>query len=397
MSSCLLCELDMVESVITFPKTPIANELLSFDMKKSGITQSFYPLDLGICLNCGHIQLTFLLDPSLLFKNYPYLSNSNDQTASRFLSLANEFNRIANLDEAKFALEIGSNDGYLLAILKSNGWRVLGIDPSKKASAIATSKGVDNICEFYSSELSNRVLLKYGHPDLIIANNVLAHTNQMRDIFIGISKLMNFKTLFIMEFSYALDVYEKLLFDTIYHEHMSYHSIKPLTKFLSKFNLVIVDAIRFDAHGGSLRLYIKKNQSNILISNRVNEVLNLENKVDLSTKESWKKFELKINSLKADVNKTLNSILMDKKSIVGYGVPAKFTTLFYTLELNETCFQYIVDDNPLKHGRFAPGTNLEIFSVDKLLRDEIDYIFVFSWNYTDEIFQKIVKSRLCRL
>jgi hypothetical protein len=387
----------MVETIITFPETPMANELLDFNKKKNGIEQTFFPLNLGICGNCGHIQLTYLIEPSLLFKNYPYLSNSNDQTSTRFLSLANEFSSIYNNVVPKFAFEIGSNDGHLLSILKLNGWDVLGIDPSEKASVIATSIGVENICDFFSSKISGEILKKYKYPNLIIANNVLAHTNEMHDIFLGIYSLMNLDTLFVMEFSYALDIYENLLFDTIYHEHMSYHSIHPLTIFLNKFDLVIVDVIRFGSHGGSARVYIRKNQNNLLICNRVSEILDLEHRIELSNKESWKKFESRISSLKITLTEALLKINSEGKSIVGYGVPAKFTTLFYTLELKESFFEYIVDDNPLKQGHFAPGTNLKIFPVEKLVSDKIDYIFIFSWNYSDEIHLKIMNNKLCNL
>jgi len=397
MITCLLCEINMVETIITFPKTPMANELLDLNKKKNGIEQTFFPLNLGICGNCGHIQLTYLIEPSLLFKNYPYLSNSNGQTSTRFLNLANEFSSIYKNISPKFAFEIGSNDGHLLSVLKLQGWDVLGIDPSEKASVIATSIGVETICDFFSSKISRKILKEYKYPNLIVANNVLAHTNEMHDIFLGISLLMNLETLFVMEFSYALDIYENLLFDTIYHEHMSYHSIHPLIKFLNKFDLVIVDVIRFGSHGGSARVYIKKNQNKLLINNSVSEILDLEQRIELSNKESWKKFESRISSLKITLSEALQKINSEGKSIVGYGVPAKFTTLFYTLELKESFFEYIVDDNPLKQGHFAPGTNLEIFPVEKLISDKIDYIFVFSWNYSDEIYLKIMNNKLCTL
>ena len=397
MMTCLLCEVTMVETIITFPKTPLANELLDFDAKKKGIEQTFFPLNLGICLNCGHIQLTHLIEPALLFKNYPYLSNSNDQTARRFLGLSKEFNEKYSKAASKFVLEIGSNDGHLLSILKLNGWDVLGIDPSKKASAIATSLGVENICDFFSSRLAEKIQKEYGYPNLIIANNVLAHTNKMHDIFLGLSLLMNLDSLFVMEFSYALDIYENLLFDTIYHEHMSYHSIHPLTKFLKRYGLVIVDVIRFGSHGGSARIYVRKDQNNLLISNSVSEALDLEQRINLTGRESWKEFESRLNSLKGTVNEALQKIKSEGKSIVGYGVPAKFTTLFYILELKEIFFDYMVDDNPLKQGHFAPGTNLEIFPVQKLIHDNIDYIFVFSWNYADEIYLKIINNSLCKI
>ena len=200
-----------------FPETPLANSLSSHKDKQNN--QKFHPLNLGLCKECGHVQLTYRVSPSILFKDYPYLSNSNNETASRFSKLAEEINLNFQNKDKKFALEIGSNDGYLLSLLRLNNWQVLGVDPSENAANLANSKGITTITSFFSKNVARKIHKNFGQPDIIIANNVLAHTNKMRDIFSGIELLMGDNTLFIMEFSYVLDVFEKLLFDTIYHEH----------------------------------------------------------------------------------------------------------------------------------------------------------------------------------
>jgi len=389
---CLLCDKIEVENIIVFPETPLANSLSSHKDKQNN--QKFHPLNLGLCKECGHVQLTYRVPPSILFKDYPYLSNSNNETASRFSKLAEEINLNFPNKNKKFALEIGSNDGYLLSLLRLNNWQVLGVDPSENAANLANSKGITTITSFFSKNVARKIRKNFGQPDIIIANNVLAHTNKMRDIFNGIELLMGDNTLFIMEFSYVLDVFEKLLLDTIYHEHMSYHSINSLFKFLSNFDLQIVDVTRFNAHGGSARIYVKKYKKNSIPNQKVTDLQAIEQSVGLATKKAWSQFEGKLGQLKQSINNELDKIFNDGKSIIGFGVPAKFTTLFHILGLNENHFKYIVDDNPLKHGKLAPGTNLEIYPTEKLVSEKPDFVFIFSWNYQDEISKRIWSDNL---
>lgn len=388
---CLLCDKIKVENIITFPKTPLANSLSS--PKKRQNNQKFFPMNLGLCKECGHIQLTYRVPPTILFADYPYFSNSNNETASRFSKLAEEINLNFTNKSKKFALEIGSNDGYLLSLLKLYDWQVLGVDPSKNAAKFANSRGITTLCSFFSKRKAKKILKNFGQPDIIIANNVLAHTDKMNDIFAGIKLLMGENTIFIMEFSYVLDVFEKLLFDTIYHEHMSYHSINSLSKFLSNFDLQIVDVTRFDAHGGSARIYVKK-YNNSVPYQKVVDLQAIEQSVGLATKKAWLQFADRLDQHKQSINSELDKIFNDGKSIIGFGVPAKFTTLFHFMGLNEKHFKYMVDDNPLKHGKLAPGTKLEIHPTEKLSLEKVDFIFIFSWNYQDEISNRIWSDNL---
>jgi hypothetical protein len=391
---CLLCQEFKVERAISFPKTPLANTLPDVN-RKQNVEEEFYPLDLGICGSCGHIQLTHIVPPNTLFKDYPYLSNSNSQTSNRFNTLAIEINKFALPNRTNFAIEIGSNDGYFLKCLQDLGWKVLGIDPAEKASKIATDIGVANLCAFFSEDLATSILSRHGVPDVIIANNVLAHSDDMNGIFTGISKLIGQNSVLVIEFSYAVDIFQKLLFDTIYHEHMSYHKIESLQIFLRKFDLFIHDAIRFDAHGGSLRLYIRRAQP-ACISERLESLLYTEKLLRLDLVSSWADFESRIAKLKVEIELFIKDIRSQDFKIVGYGIPAKFSTLFYTLELKFSDFDYFVDDNQLKVGRSVPGTKAVILEIEELNDNPPDYIFLFSWNYSESIVRKIKENGLCK-
>ena len=392
---CLLCQNCKVSKIISFPRTPLANKFIPIADQGSN-SQSFYPLDLGLCDFCGHIQLTYIVPPHILFEDYPYVSNSNTETEIRFGLLADEFDSFFSNLKGKFALEIGSNDGFLLKLLQSKGWKVLGIDPAKPAAEIANRTGIPNIRDFFSESIASQILSAHGNPHLIVANNVLAHTAQMNDIFWGISNLMSKESMLVMEFSYALDIFEKLLVDTIYHEHMSYHQITSLSKFLEPFGLHIERAVRINAHGGSARLYIRKGASTKQDPS-VKLLIDLEEKIGLSTVKSWEMFASRIEDLKNSLQGLIAKLHKENKTIAGYGIPAKFSTLFHVLELNENDFAYFVDDNPMKVGMYAPGTNKPIYPIEKLEVDRVDYIFLFSWNYESEISSKIWNRNLCEL
>ena len=389
---CVLCGSQDLELLISFPKTPIANHLILAPNQNP--ISNLFPLDLGICNECKHIQLLTIIPSTLLFQNYPYISVTNLEASNRLEALSGELNDIYPELKNKFVVEIGSNDGFLLQNMKNLGWRALGVDPARNIAEIANANGIQTIIDFFSEDVAIQILDNYSQADLIIANNVLAHSNSLNNIFKGINVLMHPDSTLVMEFSYVADIFEKLLFDTIYHEHTSYHSVTSLRPFLAKYGLVIVKAIRINAHGGSLRLYIKKQELNQNIDKSVDNLLTHENEMNLNKISAWENFNLRIHKKSIEIITLLNKLKNEGNVIVGYGVPAKFATLFHVLGLKPEFFDYLVDDNPLKHGNYGPGTALLIKPAEELLKNIPDYIFLFSWNYSEQISNKIFENQL---
>lgn len=394
-NECVLCGEKKLTELLNVAETPIANQLKPNLV--SSKNQQRYPLDLLICSACSHIQIGTLINPEVLFENYPYLSNSNSSTATRFDNLAARYIKDFSLDSESFVVEIGSNDGYLLKQITKSGADALGIDPAESATQIARSNGLNCICDYFSNSLAIQIKEQFGTPSLIIANNVLAHTHNLRDIFDGISSLMNENSVAIIEFSYVVDVFERLLFDTIYHEHMSYHSIIPLIPFVQKRGLEIFHVERFSSHGGSARIFLQKKGGKRQVHSSVDFAINYEDEIGIHTIEAWGGFKGRIDSLKKELHDLLGQRQLNGEKIVGFGVPAKFTTLFYALGLEDIKFLYLVDDNNLKIGNYAPGTTLEIKSPDHLVTDEIDTVILFSWNYRDELVERIINQKLVKI
>lgn len=390
---CVLCNSTKLEKITNFPPTPIANQLFDFiDLPTEG--QDFVPLNLCLCLDCKHVQIDTLVDPVILFANYPYVSNSSMAMAKRLDTLADKFISQFKLSNSDLVVEIGSNDGYLLSQIRESGCEILGIDPAINATNIAIKSGIPTIVDFFSSNVAQKILENYSSPKLIIANNVLAHSDSLQDIFSGISILMGPASVAVIEFSYIVDVFEKLLFDTIYHEHTSYHSIAPLKRFLTQFNLEIFDVERFDAHGGSARVFIKKVGASQPILPSVELAIGHEALLGIHEGETWENFNIRVSELAQRLNEEIANIKVRGETLLGYGVPAKFTSLFHILGLREKDFDFIVDDNQLKIGKFAPGTMIEISSPEDT--PVLDNAVIFSWNYSTSIVEKIVRSERVR-
>lgn len=352
------------------------------------INSFLYPLELFICKECGHVQLGIVLDTNFVFSDYPYRSNTGITSINRLEKLAvdlfERFKTEPNTQNFK-VFEIGSNDGTLLNFFKKIGCSVLGIDPAYEAVIEARSLEIETIHSFFSNEtlISNPEVIEEWN--LIIINNVLAHTNSVQEILEGITKLMTNNTKLVIEFSYLIDVFEKNLFDTIYHEHVSYFYINPLAKVLAKFGLKIFDIERFDAHGGSLRVFVAKNKNELQIKPSVDKLLVYENDLNLNSKNSWVMFGNNLNSLNLMIASSLKILKQDNIKVVGYGIPAKFSTMFYGLHISPNFFDYFVDDNPNKVGKLVPGLNYEIRPVADLFETKPEFIFVFCWNYAVDV------------
>lgn len=372
--------------------TPIANRLpRSLSIAKIEKDKKI-PLTLLSCADCEHVQLGEVVSPTILFDDYPYMSVSNKTMRHRLEQLSEMLIRDSKIESPDSILEIGSNDGALLLEFQRRGFRVLGIDPAQDIAAKAQDSGIRTIPSFFSSTIVNQVVEEIGIPRIIIANNVLAHSNELRDIFRGLSMLMDKDTNLYVEFSYLLDVLNKVLVDTIYHEHTSYHHLKPLYTLLKEFGLKVVQVHRFEAHGGSLRIQITREESSIDASSTVNELLQTENQMSLNDFDSpsWiylrKNTEVLSNRLSEIL--TIESI-QNGAQLSGYGISAKFSTLYYGLGLDSFLLSGFYDDNPMKIGRFAPGTLKMIESTAKLHHKAEESIFLFAWNYKEEVVSRL--------
>lgn len=385
--TCRLCDSTALVTQFNLAPTPPANEFLR-DSEK-GITQELFPLDVCQCGDCGHVQLRHVVNPDRLFSHYVYVSGTSPVFINHFKEYAAAA-RAKVSNSPTFALDIGSNDGTLLKFFREDGWKVLGVDPAVEIGKKANEEGIPTITAFFDQPLAEKILSEHGSAGVITANNVFAHADDLLEILLGVSKVLDERGLFVFEVSYLLDVVEKNLFDTIYHEHVSYHSVKPLVDFMAKAGMQLVDVERVSSHGGSIRCWAQKKQGPYTVSSRVAELIALEESAGLYQADTYQKYIARINQLGADLRNLIVDLQRQGKKVAGFGAPAKATTLMYQFGLGLEHLPYIIDDSPLKQGLYSPGKKVPI-TPSSVLTDPAmkpDYLVILAWNFATSIMER---------
>jgi hypothetical protein len=283
-------------------------------------------------------------------------------------------------------VEIGSNDGVLLKPLSARGIPVIGVEPAEKIAAQANLEGIKTIPTFFTPAVAEQIRQQQGTAKVITCNNAFAHIPDLDDIVQGIKCLMTEDSVFVFEVQYLTDLLEKNLFDLVYHEHLFYYHLSPLILFFSKYGLKIFDVERTSVHGGSIRVFVECEHGPYVVTEGVKEMLSAENEAGLNTDLPYFAFADRIRQNKQKIKSLLRHIKDQGKRVVGYGAPAKATTLMYTFEIGKETLEYIVDDDRrFKQGRFMPGSHIPIVEPARLLADKPDYCLILAWNFAEPI------------
>ncbi len=380
---CRLCKSSYLSSVLKLTSTPPANAFVS--KEKRHIKQKKYPLELFFCEECNHLQLTEIVDPVELFENYVYVSGTSKVFVNHFKNYAKDVVKIYKPRKDKYILDIGSNDGTLLKFFKNMGYSVIGVDPAKEIANKACEDGIKTINDFFNLQTAKKIKNEYSEASLITANNVFAHCDDLRGITQAVSSLLCPNGLFVFEVSYLVDVYQKTFFDTIYHEHLSYHTVTPLIKFFESNQMTLIDVFRVNTHGGSIRCVVKNCSDNSQINDSVWSFVDLEKSLNFSIRDTFINFSKKIEVRKNELYDLLLKLKSNNKTIAGFGAPAKATTLMYEFGLDNDILDFIVDDSPLKQGLYSPGLHIPIFSSSSIETFKPDYLLILAWNFSDSI------------
>jgi len=386
---CRLCNSKNLKKVFDLGRTPLANSYLKIEISKK---LRKYPLKLNYCNSCGHLQLTHSIKPSKMFSNYLYKTNTSKKNFLHFKSYANEIKKIFKNRNAKI-LDIASNDGTFLNFFEKKKFFRLGIDPAKNLKKLSLKKGITQIDDFFTMKKSENIKKKYGKFDIITANHVCAHVEDLNDFFNGVQNLLKDEGLFVFEISYRASVLKKNTFDTIYHEHLDYHALYPISKFVKKFNLNVVNFKTPDAQGGSLRVYVSKNKNSKNQKSIKKQILKEKKQLNLFNVSTYKKFEKKIINCKNKLNSLIQNCINNNMSIAGYGAAAKTTTFLNYFKISEKNIKFIFDDNKLKQGLCIPGTKIKILDPLNMNKKNIDVLIIFAWNYAELIIAKNKKFK----
>jgi nucleoside-diphosphate-sugar epimerase len=374
---CRSCENNNLKRVVSLGYQPLANNLLRKENEKC----EFYPLEVNYCEKCHNCQLSVSVDPKKMFSNYLYTSSTSKKFRDHFISAAKKYSKELKLKKkTSYIIDIGSNDGVALKPFLDLGYKkVLGIEPAKNLANLANKKKIKTFNGFLEKKNIKKIK---KNADLILASNVFAHSDKLKEMAECMFALLAKRGTVIIEVQYLMNTLNDLTFDNIYHEHYNYWSLTSLVNFFKQFNAKIYRSEKVDTHGGSLRIYIKK-EKKVKIESSVKKMLREEEVFGIKKFKTYQEFGKKVYKIRENVIQNLKKIKKKNKKIIGYGAPAKATTALNFFGISKE-IDFIVEDNKLKHSKFIPGVKIPIKSKSAIKNND-NILLVLAWNFFNDI------------
>ncbi len=390
-STCRLCGSSHLQQKIELPSMPIATPNFAVDENDPAakIFSEGVPMPIDVCSECKLIQIRYIGNPEVQYRNYVYKTTMSLGLPQHFIDSAKKMVMKLSLELDSNIVEFGSNDGTYLKAFKSLNMNVVGIDPAKQIAEEATRNGIKTYSDFFSIDLANTISSDLGKADLLVANNVIANIDNLGNIFDAVNTLLSKDGVFVFETQYGRDVLDKYLLDTIYHEHLTYFTINPLCKMLPKFGLEVFDVENIPTKGGSIRVYVQKNEGSKPVNEYVNDLNSKELKDNIYSDEYFQKFEAGIKDRAKKIQKLIKANTNNNQSVAGYGASVGTLTLLGQLDLSDKV-NLIVDDDYEHKATYLYGPNYQIpiKSPAALLENNVELTLVFAWRYIDSIKEK---------
>ena len=384
--TCRLCGGRSLKKVLALAPTPPANAFVT--EAELAVPQPLLPLDIWLCEGCGHVQLLDVVDPRLLYTHYLYVSGTSPVFVRHFEQYAQSLRAEFRPPPGSLVVDIGSNDGTLLRFFRDNGFRILGVDPAEEISEASRRAGIPTLTAFFDEKVAERILREHGRAAVVTANNLVAHIDDVASFMRGVAKLLAPDGVFAFEVSYLVDVFEKTLFDTMYHEHIDYHTVEPLVPFFASCGLQLIEALRVDTHGGSLRGVVQLAGGPRKVGASVAALIAAERALKLREAATLEAFGARIAKVGTELTGLLRKLKKEGKRIAGFGAPAKLTTLLYHLGITAEFLDFVIDDSPLKQGRYTPGMHIPVVPAQALYDRKVDYTVILAWNFAEPIMKK---------
>ena len=383
IKNCRICDSNEIVRFMDLTDQPPANSL------RSELSENLQnvPLQLVHCSKCSTVQLSATVDPNYLFNHYVWVTGTS-KTAheySKFFS-TNVIER--SKVQKPFVVEIASNDGTFLKDFATKGCQILGVDPAKNIAEMATQAGVPTMAEFFNLNTAQIIKEKHGNADIVFARNVIPHVKEVHSIIEGIADLLKEDGLGVIEFHYSQIILDELHYDSVYHEHLFFYSLQSMIYLLNQYGLKPFDLTRSPISGGSLVIYFSKNQRGQTLE--LTDALKQEQDNKTNELQTWQDFAAACEKHA----KELKSIVVEHKTkgpVIGYGASARSSTMLNYAGLNSEVIDCIIDKNPLKHGRYTPGTDIPIISFEegKKLFNKCGSILLLAWNFEKEIIEEL--------
>ncbi len=388
---CRLCKGEDLFQFLDLGFMPPADEFLR--KEQLAYPRNYYPLELYLCRSCGQCQLGYVVSPEILYRHdYPYEASTTQTGREHFARFAAEVTRRFGLGEKSLVLDIGSNVGVLLANFKAQGTRILGVDPAANIVRIAEKNGIPTLNEFFSADLAREIKASHGKVSVATASNCFAHIDDLDDLMKGLDGLLADDGVFILESPHFLDLVKNLEYDTIYHEHLSYLSLKPLVSFFRRFGMEVFDVHKQTIHGGSFRVFVGRPGRHKLTP-EVARCLKAEKDFGLHTEKVLRRFAGAVRKNREDLQGLLFKLKQQGKSIVAVSAPAKGMTLLNYCKITRDVLDFVTEKAALKIGRFTPGEHIPVLPDSELLRQKPDYALLLAWNFAGEIIANLKDYR----
>lgn len=352
-----------------------------------------YPLRLVSCENCGLLQIDYYVNPVILYQqDYLYASSTTETGKKHYTDTAKYICDLFTVPKNSLVVDIGSNTGVLLGGFKVAGMNVLGVDPAATAATVANESGIKTLVEFFSLSVAQHIKMQYGPAAIITGTNVFAHMHDLDDAVEGMKHLLVAKGVIIIEAPHALPLIERGEYDTIYHQHIGYLSARPMQTYLARVGLELFDIQELPIHGGSLRYFVGMPGEHA-ITPAVETMIRKEESFGLYAPARLADFARGVVAQKKSLLELLLSLKEQNKQIIALSAPAKGNTLLNYCQIDRTFLNYATEKNPLKIGRFTPGTHIPIYSDDRIMKDKPDYALILAWNFATEIMKNSAEYR----
>ena len=384
ISTCRGCGADGLKDIVSLGEQPPANALTATPRPAD---ERRYPLDLVLCEACGLAQLTVTVPPAELFSDYAYFSSYSPTLVANAADLVGRLVEQRRLGPDDLAMEIGSNDGYLLQHYQERGVSVLGVDPAGNVVEAARARGIPTECDFFGIEVADRLVAQGHRAAVLHANNVLAHVPDVNGVLAGIARVLAAGGVAVIETPYVRDLVEQLEFDTIYHEHLFYYSVTALERLFRRNGLRLDDLEHIPVHGGSLRAFAVPDDG-AAPPPAVQRYLEDERRLGIDGAAYFRDFGQRVDELRAKLRALLDDLRASGARLAGYGAAAKATVLLNAIGADASTLEFVADQSPHKQGRHIPGVGTLIVDPAELLARQPDYVLLLAWTFATEILKQ---------
>lgn len=366
---------------------PVSDLILS--RKQLDEPETFYPMRLQHCTACGLTQLSYVVDPRVVYKHFPFVSGTTRTTTRHLQSLPLRLVEMLGLGRRSFAVDIGSNDGTLLKGYLPYGVRFLGVDPAGDPVRIANQQGIETLHAFFNEETAALVRDRHGRADAITACGVFGHMADLAGVMKGVVALLKQGGVFATDSQYWLDMVERLHYDNVFHQHLRYYSMRPLRHLFRQHGMDVFDVERTEIHGGSIRVYACHTGA-FRATKRLKALEALEERRGLYSAKTWRRFAHAVEARRRRFFGQVYALKAKGKTVVGIGAPAKAATICNYCRLGPELIECVTEVNPLRIGKFLPGVHIPIVEERRLFEaPKPDAGILFAWNYYGEIVPKL--------